>query len=64
MAKLKSDPLIFHEYSNKKKSDILGQILEQIDLVGKDDLDAIGSGVLSVLKNNCLIFQDNILVTR
>lgn len=64
MAKLKSDIEVLNVYSDSKKSEILSEILEQVDLVGEDGLNTLGCYILSVLKKNCLIFQDGILTTK
>lgn len=64
MAKLAPNIEMLNYYSEDKKSEILFQILEQVDLVGKDDLDALGCYILDVLKKNYLIFEDGILKSR
>lgn len=47
---------LLNAYSDEKKSDILFQIMEQVNLVGEDNLDTIGCYVLEVLKENYLVF--------
>ena len=64
MAKLKTFMELFYSLSDKKKSDILFQIFEQVDLVGEDDLDTLGCYILEILKKECLIFENNKLVTK
>jgi len=64
MAKLKTFMELFYRLNDNKKSDILFQILEQVDLIGEDDLDTLGCYILEILKKECLIFENNKLVTK
>lgn len=49
-------------YSPETREDILFKIMEQVDIIGEDNLDLMGAYILEVLKDNYLIFQDGILV--
>lgn len=55
---------VFEIISDKSAKEILFKVLEQIEMVGEDDSNAIssiGANVLETLKKEGLIFVDGIL---
>lgn len=64
MSKLEANVEILDYYSDDKRKDILARILEQVELLGEDNLDSLGSSVLGILKKNLLVFKDGVLVTE